>query len=145
MRSAPVAPVITGNITTRKRSTIPARSSERDRLTLPSVLRMPEPSSFIARTASTASPRTRLVLAHARGSSGEAEHQPVRVRAHQVRHRGLLAEPGEVLGPFETPPAGPALPRRVAVQGGDEVDHELSHRDPPRAMDWSSGDVGVRT
>jgi len=74
MRSAPVAPVITGNITTRKRSTIPARSSERDRLTLPSVLRMPEPSSFIARTACTASPRTRVVLAHVRGSSSEAEN-----------------------------------------------------------------------
>src|SRR5262245_13115580 len=60
-------------------------------------------------------------------SAGEAGHQPVRVRAHQVRHRWLLAEPGEVLRPFETPPAGPAIPRRVAVQGGDEVDQELSH------------------
>lgn len=76
-------------------------------------------------------------------SAGEAGHQPVRVRAHQVRHRWLLAEPGEVLRPFETPPAGPAIPRRVAVQGGDEVDQEFSHR-TPRAMDWSSDDVGVR-
>jgi hypothetical protein len=38
MRSDPVAPVITGNITTRKRSTRPARSSDRHRLTLPIVL-----------------------------------------------------------------------------------------------------------
>lgn len=78
-------------------------------------------------------------------SAEEAGHQPVRVRAHQVRHRWLLAEPGEILRPFETPPAGPTIPRRVAVQGGDEVNHELSHCAPPRAMDWSSDDVGVRT
>src|SRR6185295_18596421 len=32
------------------------------------------PSSFIARTACTASPRTRVVLAHGRGSSSEAEN-----------------------------------------------------------------------
>ena len=51
-----------------------------------------------------------LLLGRERLPAGEAEHQPVRVRAHQVRHRWLLAEPGEVLRPFETPPAGPALP-----------------------------------
>src|SRR5680860_1097456 len=63
MRSDPVAPVITGNITTRKRSTSPARSSDRHRLRLPIVLRRPEPSSFIARTASTASARTKVPIA----------------------------------------------------------------------------------
>src|SRR5512134_249814 len=74
MRSAPVAPVITGKTITRKRSTRPALSSDRHRLTLPSVLRRPEPSAFIARTASTASPRTRVVLPHVRGSSSEDEN-----------------------------------------------------------------------
>ena len=78
-------------------------------------------------------------------AAGETVHQPVRVRAHQVRHRWLLAEPGEVFRSLETPEAGPAIPGRVAVQSGDEVDHELSHRAPPRVMDWSSDDVGVRT
>jgi len=41
---------------------------------LPIVEMRPEPSSFIARTASTASPRTSVVLAHVRGSSSEAEN-----------------------------------------------------------------------
>ena len=54
----------------------PAARSERDRLTLPSVLRMPEPSSFIARTASTASPRTRVVLAHVRGAAARPRTPP---------------------------------------------------------------------
>ena len=55
-----------------------------------------------------------------------------------------LAEPGEIFRPLEAPPSRPALRGRVAVQGGDEVDQELSHRAPPRAMDWSSDDVGIR-
>jgi hypothetical protein len=38
------------------------------------VLRTPEPSSFIARTASAASSRTSVVLAHVSGSSSEAEN-----------------------------------------------------------------------
>jgi len=41
MRSAPVAPVITGNIATRKRSTSPARSSDRHKLRLLIVPRAP--------------------------------------------------------------------------------------------------------
>ena len=64
MRSSPVAPVITGNITTRKRSTRPARSSDRHRLKLPIVLRSPEPLDFMARTAAAASSRTSVELAH---------------------------------------------------------------------------------
>src|SRR5690606_9684586 len=47
---------------------------------LPSVLRMPEPSAFIARTASTALPRTRVVLAHASGSSSVDENTTFGVR-----------------------------------------------------------------
>src|ERR687889_716073 len=110
MRSDPVAPVITGNITIRNRSTRPPRSSDRHKLRLPIVLSRPEPSSFIARTASTASSRTRMLLAHVRGSSSEDGHQPIRVCAHQIGDRGLLLEPREVLRPLQTPPAGPALP-----------------------------------
>ena len=68
-----------------------------------------------------------LVRSRWRLSGGEARHQPVRVRSHHVRDLGLLAEPGEVLRPLETPEAGPALPRRVAVEGGDEVDEEFWH------------------
>jgi hypothetical protein len=37
----------------------------------------------------------------------------------------LLFQPGEVLGALEAPEAGPALARRVAVEGGDEVDEEF--------------------
>ena len=148
----PVAPVITGNITTRKRSTSPARSRDRDRLRLPIVLRRPDALSFIARTASTSvPPRTSAELAHverlverggehhlrrlrefvdacllfgaelvlSRGdlSGGEARHQPVGVRSHQVRDLGLLAQPGKVLGPLEAPEAGPALRRTHSRRG----------------------------
>ena len=74
MRSDPVAPVITGNITTRNRSTRPARNSDRHKLRLPIVLSRPEPSSFIARTVSTASPRTSVLLAQVRGSSSVDEN-----------------------------------------------------------------------
>src|SRR5215211_1674179 len=74
MRSDPVAPVITGNITTRNRSTRPPRSSDRHKVRLPIVLSKPEPAFFIARTASTASPRTSVLLAQVRGSSSEDEN-----------------------------------------------------------------------
>src|SRR5205823_353920 len=74
MRSDPVAPVITGNNTTRNRSTRPLRSSDWHKLRLPIVLSRPEPSSFIARTASTASTRTSVLLAQVSGSSSEDEN-----------------------------------------------------------------------
>src|SRR4029453_13445022 len=60
-------------------------------------------------------------------SGSEARHQPVGVRSHHVRALGLLSQPGEVLRPLETPEARPALRRRVAVDGGDEVDEEFWH------------------
>src|ERR687898_86399 len=60
-------------------------------------------------------------------SGSEARHQAVRVRSHHVRDLGLFIQPGEVLRPLETPEAGPALRRRVAVEGGDEVDEEFWH------------------
>src|SRR5690606_29685529 len=44
-----------------------------------------------------------------------------------VGELGLLVEPAEVLGPLQTPEPGPAVSRRVAVEGGDEVDHQLAH------------------
>src|SRR5262245_61136334 len=58
---------------------------------------------------------------------GEPRHQPVGVRSHQVRDLGLLAEPRQVLRSLEAPPTRPTLCRRVAVEGGDEIDEELSH------------------
>ncbi|HTW07500.1 MAG TPA: hypothetical protein VME46_08320 [Acidimicrobiales bacterium] len=69
MRSEPLAPVMTGNITTRNRSTTPARSSDRHRLMLPIVRRRPGAPAFIARTAAMASSRTRVVFAQESGSS----------------------------------------------------------------------------
>src|SRR4051794_30445058 len=67
MRSRPVLPVITGNMTTRKRSTTPALSSDLDNARLPRVV-MLAPSCFIADTASAASPLTRRVLAQGNGA-----------------------------------------------------------------------------
>jgi hypothetical protein len=55
---------------------------------------------------------------------GQPGHEPVCVRAHQdrvVRLR-LVSQPGEVLGPFQAPPAGPALRGPVSIKRGDEVD-----------------------
>src|SRR4029450_9669115 len=140
MRSSPVAPVITGNIPTRKRSTSPARSRDRHRLRLPIVLRSPEPFSFMARTVSTAAsadergvgPRQwllerggehhlgrlrelvdgrlffgpELVLAIRDLAGGEARHEAVGVRSHQVGDLGLLAEPIEVLRALAAPRDG---------------------------------------
>src|SRR5918995_1949403 len=60
-------------------------------------------------------------------AGGEARHQSGGVRSHEVGDLGLLAEPGEVLGSFQPPPSWPALRRRVAVEGGDEVDEEFWH------------------
>ena len=68
MRSLPVAPVMTGKTTTRKRSTRPAARSDRHRLTLPSVRRGRSSRRFSSRTAATASPSTSSVLAHESGS-----------------------------------------------------------------------------
>src|SRR5687768_10696461 len=56
---------------------------------------------------------------------GEARHQAVGVRSHQVGDLGLLAEPREVLRALEAPEPGPAVSRCVAVEGGDEVDEKL--------------------
>jgi hypothetical protein len=74
MRSFPVAPVMTGKTTTRKRSTTPAWSSDLQRLTLPSVRRGRESRRFMSCTAETASPRTSSVLAHESGSSRVEEN-----------------------------------------------------------------------
>ena len=81
-----------------------------------------------------------LVLSRWDLSDSESRHQPVRVRSHQVRDLRLLAQPGKVLRPLEAPEAGPPLPRRVAVERGDEVDQELSHRRVlPRASVAAAG------
>lgn len=66
--------MITGNITTRKRSTrsAPTRARASDRL--PTV-RMPGPPfSFCSRTQATASPRTSVVFGMASGSSSVLEN-----------------------------------------------------------------------
>src|SRR3712207_8561782 len=60
-------------------------------------------------------------------AGGEARHQAVGVRSHQVGGLGLLAEPCEVLRALEAPEPGPSLSRCVAVEGGDEIDEELRH------------------
>ena len=74
MRSLPVAPVMTGKTITRKRSTRPAVSSDRHRLTLPSVRRGRVSRRFMSRTASTASPSISSVLAHSSGSLSVEEN-----------------------------------------------------------------------
>src|SRR4029450_10918979 len=80
MRSAPVAPVITGNIPTRKRSTSPARSRDRHRLRLPIVLRSPEPLDFMARTVSA-------------GASADGPEKPGATRLHGAdRLDGVVAD-----------------------------------------------------
>src|SRR5215212_8709810 len=64
-------------------------------------------------------------------AGGEARHQAVGVRSHQVGGLGLLAEPCEVLRALEAPEPGPSLSRCVAVEGGDEVDEKLRHGGVP--------------
>ena len=96
IRSRPLAPVMTGNTTTRNRSTSPACSSERPRVRLP---------------------RGRMDLGR-----GGGVHQDGGVRF------GVRCQPGQVLGPFQAPPAGPASAASVAIQRGEEVDAQLWHR-----------------
>src|SRR5690606_1905223 len=67
-----------------------------------------------------------LLLARGHLARREPGHQPVRVRPHQVADLGLGAEPGQVLRALQAPEAGPPLAGRVAVEGGDEVDEDLS-------------------
>src|SRR5690349_22743310 len=71
-----------------------------------------------------------LVLAVRDLAGGEARHQAVGVRSHQVGDLGLLAEPSEVLRALEAPEPGPSLSRCVAVEGGDEIDEKLRHGGP---------------
>src|SRR5215213_3363999 len=65
---------MTGNTITRKRSTIPAASSERHKVRLPSVRNPRVPVAFIDRTVATGSSATNRVLAHANGSSRVVEN-----------------------------------------------------------------------
>src|SRR3712207_6926326 len=60
-------------------------------------------------------------------AGGEARHQAVGVRSHQVGGLGLLAEPCEVLRALEAPEPGPALSRCVAVRS-EEHTSELQSR-----------------
>src|SRR5207245_10583635 len=59
----------------------------------------------------------------------QSRHQTVSGRAHQdgVVRFGLLSQPCEVLGAFQSPKAGPAVGSRVAIKRGDEVDEKLWH------------------
>jgi len=70
---------------------------------------MPEPSSFIARTACTASPRTRVVLAHGRGSSSEAENTTFGARVSSP----TLASSS---GPNSAVPAGFSPPAKLYIR-----------------------------
>src|SRR6478735_9532701 len=74
MRSRPVLPVMTGKTATRKRSTRPASSNDRHNVKLPIVRIGPLSFSFIVRTACTASPSIKRVLAHANGFSSVEEN-----------------------------------------------------------------------
>jgi hypothetical protein len=67
-------------------------------------------------------------------ASGEFGHQPVGRRSHQNGVLGLFAQPAEILGAFHAPPTRPALSGPVAVERGDEVDHECSHQIPSAAL-----------
>src|SRR5215207_5132064 len=142
---------MTGNITTRNRSTRPASSSERHSLRLPMVRIDRSPFSFISRTASAGSPVTSVEFSHSSGSvrvlekttferppSTSVPGSPAFVKAYmsrlgvrshqdQVVPLGVLAQPGKVLRPFHAPPARPALGGRVPVERGDEVDDKLRH------------------
>lgn len=64
-----MAPLITGNTTTRSRSTRPATSRDRPRLRLPSVRRGRGPSAFIARTAATVSDDTSRLFSQSSGAA----------------------------------------------------------------------------
>src|SRR5690606_23190164 len=68
-----------------------------------------------------------LVLALRDLAGGEARHQAVGVRSHQIGDLGLLPEPREVLRALKPPEAGPSLSRCIAVEGSDEVDEKLRH------------------
>src|SRR5919199_1541810 len=74
MRSRPVLPVITGKMTTRKRSTRPALRSDRHKVRLPRVRIGLLPSRFISLTASTASLLISRVLAHDNGGCSVEEN-----------------------------------------------------------------------
>src|SRR5690606_4987272 len=71
--------------------------------------------------------RPELVLTGRDLAGGEAMHESVGLRAHEVGDLGLLAEPGKLLRALEPPKSRPAFSGRVPVEGGDEVDEELSH------------------
>src|SRR5438128_7450869 len=119
---------MTGKTTTRNRSTRLAFSRERHTVRLPMVRIGLEPLAFISRTASTGPQVTSCVFAQARGSlkvvekttfdmpasaavpaalCGKSRHQTVSGRAHQdgVVRFGLLSQPCEVLGAFQSPKA----------------------------------------
>jgi hypothetical protein len=74
MRSFPVAPVMTGKRTTRKRSTTPALSKDRHRLRLPMVRSGRDSRCFISLTVSTGSPSINSVLAHDSGEVNVEEN-----------------------------------------------------------------------
>ena len=81
------APVMTGKTTTRNRSTRPASSSERHRVRLPIVRIDRAPSSFISRTASTASRLTRACSPRPAGRSACGRRRPWACSASDVGAR----------------------------------------------------------
>src|SRR4051794_24193451 len=76
---------MTGNRTTRKRSTRPASSSDRDRLRLPRVRRGGLSFRFMSRTAATASPATSSEFAHDSGSSNVEEKTTLDIAVSPAR------------------------------------------------------------
>ena len=60
------------------------------------------------------------------GEPAEAEHVTL-MGATTYRLMHGFAEPREVVGPFHAPEARPPVRAAVAVEGDDEVDHEVGH------------------
>ena len=105
-----------------------------------------EPSSFISRTASTASRATSCVFSHASGSRNVVEKTIFRHARQRFGARlafacepdmtryvvapsrtvilrlRLLAQPRQVLRSFQPPPPGPALSGAISIERRDEVD-----------------------
>jgi hypothetical protein len=61
---------------------------------------------------------------------GKSRHDAVSGCPHQydVVCFWLLAQPREVLGSFEPPPARPAVGSTVTIERSDEVDEQFWHR-----------------
>src|SRR5690606_6035787 len=86
--------------------------------------------------------RPELVHPFGHLAAGEARHQPVRVRPHEIGDLRLLTQPRQVLGALQAPEPGPAFTRGVTVQRRDEVDENFRGHDGPSMVRDVLPDVG---